>query len=163
MCILSQEFSSSFRLVYSAAYCTLHLGSPEVLPIQHVQNPTHSHLPQVWSSTMTHSLDEWHHHSSPQKYVNLDHFHSSKHHISFITRPHWFYLWMFLQCTKSSSFSPPHHVQVNLPYFPHQQVYPHLLCILSNSFFIMQPSDYFTPWRIPWTVWSMGRKESDTT
>ena len=63
-CVSLAKFSSSFNPMYSAVYWALHLGSPEVLPIQHVQNPTHSPLPQVWSSALTHTLDEWYHHSS---------------------------------------------------------------------------------------------------
>lgn len=54
--IFSQELSSSFRPLYSAAYWTLRLGGPEVPHTQHVQNPTL--LPQVGSSVKTPSLGE---------------------------------------------------------------------------------------------------------
>lgn len=74
MCVFRQDFRS-FRPVYSVAYQTIHLRDPVVPHTQHVQNPTHSLLPQVLSSART-PLSEWQHHSSLQKYhVNLDTFH----------------------------------------------------------------------------------------
>ena len=156
MCILSQEFSSSFKLVYSAAYWTLHLGSPEVLTPYSAcpkSNPQSSSPGLVlcpdsfswWMAPSFISQEICQPRSLPLLQTPY-----LIHHQAPLVLPHE----CFLQCTKSSSFPSPHHV--NLLYCPHQQVYPRLLCILSNSFFIMQPSDYFTPWRIPWTVWSMG-------
>lgn len=76
--------------------------------------------------------------------------------------PHWFYLMnVFCECVSHLHFH--HHTMSKLTSsIARTNRFTHVYFCIPTSvlFFIMQPSDYFTPWRIPWTVWSMGSQES---